>query len=359
MARIVFILGAGASQSTGAPLMREFMARIRDLRSGSLPNKHKPAFDLVWAGFLALKNVHANVQMNYQGNIEDLFATFEMARLLGALGSLEAEQVLSLPDAMREVISTTIELGMPFPVGADGWIHPHADYDAFARMIRLHKDNRPHTFALITFNYDIGLDYALRIWEVPYDYCLSGNDQSGIPYLKLHGSLNWRSDPARERISALAVSPQRINEYTAGAEKVIIRASEWKTEAQPSQLPFIVPPTWNKTQYHHKIDKVWRRASQELADAVVVFIVGYSAPATDEFFRHLFALGLAGGGVMDKIWVVNTNADAYGRIKGMLSGPLQEVAEFISGDFHSQMERIALITGLKGDALDRWKLGKA
>jgi hypothetical protein len=249
---------------------------------------------------------------------------------------------------------------MPFPVGSDGWIHPHIDYASFARMIRLHKDNRPNTFALITFNYDIGLDYALETWAVPYDYCLRQTRKGGMAYLKLHGSLNWRSDPHGGRITAIPVKAQKINQYTAGSENVIIRASEWKEPSSDTQgsMPFIVPPTWNKTQYHEKIDAVWRRAAEEFADAVQVFLVGYSAPATDEFFRHLFALGLAGGGVMDRIWVVNTNPDAYSRIKGMLSGPLENVAGFMSGDFRSQMERIAQVTGLEGSSLAKWREGK-
>jgi hypothetical protein len=360
VARIVFILGAGASQSTGAPLMRDFMARIRDLRESGLAQESRPSFDLVWNAFLALKSVHANVQMDYQGNIEDLFATFEMARILGRLGSLDRALLVRLPDAMREVIATTIELGMPFPVGSDGWIHPHTDYDSFARMIRLRTDAHPHTLALITFNYDIGLDYALEAYGVPYDYCLAHPAKSQIPYLKLHGSLNWRSDAPDGAISAIPVKVRKINEYTAGAERLVIRASQWKTPGSvaPASPPFIVPPTWNKTEYHERVDAVWRRAADELADAVVVFVVGYSAPLTDEFFRHLFALGLAAGGVMDRIWVVNPSSDAYTRIKDMLSGPLQKIAEFISGDFRGQMDRIAQIVGLEGDALAKWREGK-
>jgi hypothetical protein len=58
--------------------------------------------------------------------------------------------------------------------------------------------------------------------------------------------------------------------------------------------PVIVPPTWNKTQYHKEIGGVWTEAAKHLSEAENIFIIGYSLPDTDQFFRYLYSLGTVG-----------------------------------------------------------------
>ena len=53
----------------------------------------------------------------------------------------------------------------------------------------------------------------------------------------------------------------------------------------------IVPPTWNKTEYHSNLSHVWHEAAVELGSARNIYVFGYSLPETDSFFRYLFALG--------------------------------------------------------------------
>jgi hypothetical protein len=36
---------------------------------------------------------------------------------------------------------------------------------------------------------------------------------------------------------------------------------------------------------------VWRTAAQHLSEAEHIFIIGYSLPETDQFFRYLYGLG--------------------------------------------------------------------
>jgi len=69
--------------------------------------------------------------------------------------------------------------------------------------------------------------------------------------------------------------------------------------------PFLVPPTWNKADHHKVIDKVWRKAAVELTDAEYIFIIGYSIPETDAFFRLLFSLGTVGPSPLKRLWVFN------------------------------------------------------
>ena len=57
--------------------------------------------------------------------------------------------------------------------------------------------------------------------------------------------------------------------------------------------PIVVPPTWNKSEHHKEIENVWQTAASDLAEAENIFVIGYSLPPTDHFFRYLFALGTA------------------------------------------------------------------
>ena len=54
----------------------------------------------------------------------------------------------------------------------------------------------PHTVAVITFNYDTAVDFALERAGLTVIYGLCGDDRSQpegkrVPLLKLHGSISW------------------------------------------------------------------------------------------------------------------------------------------------------------------------
>ena len=72
------------------------------------------------------------------------------------------------------------------------------------------------------------------------------------------------------------------------------------------KLPLIIPPTWNKTQYHGQISNVWAAAAQALSQAQNILVIGYSLSSADSFFRYLFALGTLGSTRIRRFWVMNT-----------------------------------------------------
>jgi hypothetical protein len=60
---------------------------------------------------------------------------------------------------------------------------------------------------------------------------------------------------------------------------------------------------------------VWAKALAALREAGRIFIIGYSMPSTDQFFRYMLALALAANEMLDKVIVVNTSADAQNTFK--------------------------------------------
>lgn len=344
MSEIVFILGAGASKDAGAPLMAEFLDKAEEIRKQKDLGDSKTDFDLVFDAISAMQIIHSKSDIDLD-NIESVFATFEMARLLGRLpGSLTAN-VESLTVSMRRLISKTLERTVTFPVSGKK-INPPTYYHHFAELVGKLNEGGQKRCSIITFNYDIALDYALHFISIPPDYCLSKGSGT-TPLLKLHGSLNWAGCSKCNE-----VIPWTINEFflkfqfpfLMDVKKVRL---DFASELRSSDLihcgvkvigePVIIPPTWNKTEYHQILETVWRRAAKELSEAENVFVLGYSLPESDLFFRYLFALGCAGPTRIKRFWVFNPDQAVKDRFERLLGTGVKGRFRFESVPFNQAL----------------------
>jgi hypothetical protein len=316
LSRNVFIFGAGASVSSGVPVLNNFLRSANQLRSSrDLCSEDQQLFDLVFSARQQLTAAHSKSRLNLD-NFEELHGAFEMAALVGKLGDLKRDEVRRLPLAMRRLISLTIEHSMGFQIRQDGdKIFPPQAYNEFLKGIEL--EIQGNQVALLTFNYDLGLDYALYHNRIKYNYGFS--DSSGVDLLKLHGSLNWgrcskstcRAIEVWELKDYLHTHPWKfLTSNTARLEVGSHFVS--KTHCHPETFepdPVLVPPTWNKGSYHQELDAVWSRAAQHLADAENIYIVGYSFPDTDQFFKYFFAIGSVGSGWIERVRIFDPDPD--------------------------------------------------
>jgi NAD-dependent SIR2 family protein deacetylase len=349
MARTVFIFGAGASAHAGAPLIKDFYQAIVDLNEIDQVLGYEKEFNLVIRAYTELTGTYAKTKMHYHENIEELFATFEMAKILGRLGNLSEDEVNKLPDAMRTVMSATIEERMKYRNVPDRGFIPTDGYNSFTGLLDNLEGTKHNDIALITFNYDYGLEYALHENEYKYDYCLGEmNDPSTLPLLKLHGSLNW----ARCRKCG-AIIPFTIKEWKEsgmppkiGVDKLVsMYLSRNAIQAvhcnEPVfEDPFIIPPTWNKTQHYEYIQRIWARAAKELSDARMIVVIGYSIPPTDEFFKHLFALSIFGGPLIDCVAVVNRSSEAFSQLKKLAGDQLLPKLKDVRSTFENSHNKL-------------------
>jgi len=76
-----------------------------------------------------------------------------------------------------------------------------------------------------------------------------------------------------------------------------------------NRVPVIVPPTWSKGSQYKDLGRVWAKAAAELAAAENIFVVGYSMPETDSFFRYLYALGSQSTTKLRRFWVFDPDPD--------------------------------------------------
>ncbi len=321
MASTVFILGAGASKDAGVPLMTDFLDVAHDLwKIGKLGEADK-SFETVFRGISKLQLVHSKSQLDIQ-NIESVFASFEMAKILKRFaGDYTPEKIEELTAAMKSVIVTTIQETTSIQRGSGEMIIAPYPYNHFVSHLlkSVMKITPCQSVALITFNYDMALDLALHLESVPYYYGLDGAKLSeNIPLLKLHGSLNWAECTVCHKITPVSLAdyfikyhwrdtPLFFNPSYKYKLEIGSRISEFPHEKNHTnnKEPLVVPPTWNKSQYHEILSSVWALAAKELSEAENIFIVGYSLPESDSFFRFLYALGTVSDTTLKRFWVFN------------------------------------------------------
>lgn len=266
-------------------------------------------------------------------NLETVFSLIEMGNALGRIPAVGESELHQCATAIRCVLAETIQQYCRFPVDSEGVLNPQADYKRFIEGLLPLLRERPKSCSFITFNYDVALDFALHYHGVDIDYALPSSPPSNQrpTLLKLHGSLNWAFCSVCNEARALTMERlftvlQMPLHKLAGRQvvlPVISRLSslgEHCKGALPSTTPAVVPPSWNKTQYQQQLQSVWRRAALELSEAEHLFIVGYSFPQTDGFFRDLFALSVFGPARFERIYFVNPDATVGGRFRELL-GP--------------------------------------
>ena len=349
MADIVFILGAGASQEAGGPLMNDFLDIANSLLETKKVGDKADFFKRVFDAISALQVVHSKSQLDLT-NIESVFNALEMARILKKFPGPDGFSVEDTIEALKQLIACTLEQTILFPVEYP-LIKPPLPYGRFAELLNYitKKAHPTRSVAVLTFNYDIAADYALLVNQLEPNYYLESDRLQGIPLLKLHGSINWAvcEDCGKVIPWYLQNFFEKFNTSSLeNAKKVIIdiwsKFHQFQHCRKPvKSLPLLVPPTWNKTDHYEEIQKVWVRAAIELADAENIFIIGYSLPPTDSFFPTLYALGTAGGKPLKRIWVFNPDKDnVENRFRDLLGPGAASRFEYFHSNFREALIKI-------------------
>ncbi|HEB36535.1 hypothetical protein LCGC14_0896090 [marine sediment metagenome] len=355
MAENVFIFGAGASKDAGVPLMNKFIEEGLALKNKKISPTEKIDFDRVDQAITSLNNsLYSKINIELI-NIEDVFGLIEMGRLLNKLPGYEnAEKIEELRKSIIKFIVVTIEQKNLF-VHKEGKIASAAKtYAEFAGKFLRNMYRNNISFSAITFNYDISLDHSLSFYGIPYNYCLP-HSKNKIKLIKLHGSINWGICSKCKQIMPIdftkfftkfrpslqpGLSPDQIPIRIGSKIGNFFHSGGCR--AKLKDIPLLIPPTWNKTDYHHYIKVVWKQAAIELSEAENIFIIGYSMPETDLFFKYLLGLGTINPiKRLRKFWVFNPDRELEKRYKNIKGLGIEDF-QFFSSTFKEAIEGIPL-----------------
>jgi NAD-dependent SIR2 family protein deacetylase len=300
--------------------MADFLDTAHKLWKTGQVNNHVDSFERTFKGISTLQQVHSKSQLDIQ-NIESVFAAFDMAKTIGRFSNYPRQDVDNLSSSIAQVIVATVEKTLNFPVHPDSRIiNDPPPYGDFLRLFRRLADEATpkQTVSVLTFNYDLALDFSFYKDGYSVDYGLDEqNSSSGpTPLLKLHGSVNWT-----RCTECKSVIPLHLRDYFEGPQPIqlpgptsvyINLSHKLKSMTHCNKpvdpTPVIVPPTWNKNEYHRSISNVWAHAAKELSEAENIFVMGYSLPESDAFFRYLFALGTVSDVTLKRFWVFNPDS---------------------------------------------------
>jgi len=196
-------------------------------------------------------------------------------------------------------------------------------YDRLARVLRQGD-------LVITFNYDLGVERALRgagLWDIRTGYGFSveaAEQPSLVGVLKLHGSTNWRALLFGGMTGFFAGGENSLGnrpvlffrpdlEYLGYSDFVDPRFARLDSAAS---LPAMIMPALPKTfhfataygeEWKEFWDALWWRAERAIENADELVIIGYSLPIADERARAML-LGSANTAVSLSICCGKTSA---------------------------------------------------
>lgn len=363
----VIILGAGASAEAGAPVMSEFFDCVEELRQAE-PDPPNRVLDPVLTGIRLLERGVGKSRID-TNNLEAVFVAFEMVRLLDHLPGWDREErIEQLVDLMAQTIAWVYARSARLRFGADPQtgdrvIVADEAHECLAKA--LYAPARAQVPAIISFNYDCLVDYALATNDMRPLYHLDGSlpdvapdGRMDVDLLKLHGSTGWGmyEKSCREcgtEIHRYEFQGQPLagdqaywpDKNTAPPDQPTLDVRDLlNNSAKPNSVKcLIVPPTWDKTQHYHQIESVWRRAGERLSQAENVFIFGYSLPETDMFFRYLWAVGSLGTSRIRRFWVFDKSPSAAldERYRTMIGPLVAPKYVLIKAEFGDVMKRLA------------------
>jgi hypothetical protein len=281
----VFVLGAGASHDAGYPLAAKLGEELKN-----------------WANSppLSEKEPHRECLAQIAGSYETL-DNFETI-LSGLMTCSPGSQAAAVRSAHPSILTDLQEAIRAY----FDWIRSRSfprvpRYDEFAGILR-------DGDLVITFNYDLGIERALRtckLWDIGSGYGFRVvTAECVVEVLKLHGSTNWRALLAGGRTGLSAVNGNSLGNRPVLWSRSDLKYLDCQNFVDPlclhldsaATLPTLIMPALPKT-FHFETpfgnewegfwDRLWQRAGCAIERADELVIIGYSLPQEDERARDL------------------------------------------------------------------------
>lgn len=299
--KVVFFVGAGFSAPFGLPVMANFIDMARDLYFSD-PEKYATV-----GKTLELIHKYSNTK-NYLNinlhNIEDLLSIAYMEQVINGKNKKDIQLINEFIRTVIIEYTTDVSNGMYWFAHyianvkfTNGDVYRttylnNERVDSYKKIFN-GKISQNSAFGVVSLNYDLLIENALtsisdnigryyKLSETPniveeYYKPVKNNKANGIPFAKLHGSID----------------------------------SE------------IVPPTWNKN-VNPAIQQDWSLAYSLLTEATHVVFLGYSLPQTDNYIKYLLATSLNRNERLKRVSVItkDNNHDVENRYNRLFNSKL-------------------------------------
>jgi hypothetical protein len=168
-----------------------------------------------------------------------------------------------------------------------------------------------HGDAILTFNYDLAVERALKaegLWEIGDGYGFSPGigliPTSKVKVLKLHGSTNWLAmlfdgNMGFSQVSSVyGLEPKlfRESDFSYLGYSNEVRDPRCKGVSRTGGEPTLILPTLHKNFFQQTTlgrewerfwNDIWGQAADALHSSEKIVIIGYSMPTADERAREL------------------------------------------------------------------------
>jgi len=348
---IVYILGAGASATLGAPLVSNFLAKGFDILNEEHMKNSVPNF----------RKFLREISSGYgQPDIEEVlsFVDLAIAKDQPVSENYSVEKLKQIRGELNYFIYYTLAQS----IKTEGF---------WPRLLGITRD--PHHIlannlapgdAVISFNYDLLIDYAMiarcpywniakggyggiefDIWTHAFgkgegEALIEGRPiPSAVQLFKLHGSLNWLSCPNCGAF--IALWPDLTSFICKGEDyqpSIVCLCKPW--DKAPRMSLVLIPPTWVKSYQNKLISNLWENAFNALREAVCIVFIGYSMRDSDVEARYLLRKALMKRATKPQIIVVNSNSsikEKFEKLFRKLTFYRMTFDEYIVSDFYGKL----------------------
>lgn len=321
----LIVLGAGATRGASfvedpqdgsiclPPLDGDFFTQLQRVANP----KHEDTITEV------LKDVVSLFGHNFRVTLETVFTTIEHTlRVVNATkgtagwnpADLEKKRV-----RLRQAIAAVMEESLTTDISTGSGRGRHL------RECKHHKslvEKLKASDAIISFNYDCLIDYALKQhgkgkWNARYGY--------GLPMPKgkgshIKGEKQWTHNGTRKPNKNRTVRLLKLHGsiHFLSQAKGLFSLKQRPYTRQHGNLQFeIIPPEWNKRFDAGVFRKLWGIARDKIHKATTIVVIGYSFPLTDLHTSALFRISVSKE-KLKRVIIVNPDAEARRRTRDVL-----------------------------------------
>jgi len=280
----VFVLGAGASRFAGYPLGPDLWAFIRDWKP--LEVFSKEAHDAVRAAMERVLELFPSKEPS-KPNLEELFTLLDLAGGNTELGLSDVDWQDLRPKLILCIWDAFLQHEYDFQR------KPPADPSA-SKVLEKWAAHVQGGDTLITLNWDLLHEAALfpRKWHWADGYGFPAPDapagiSSPTKMLKLHGSVNWAQKDEQDGQPSIEYKADFFPD-SQDSEDTYLKGGSQRSGGRP----LIIPSYVKDISGNRLLLSLWNQASDALAAATEVVVIGYSLPPADALARHLLASAL-------------------------------------------------------------------